>query len=79
MQVSCSKSVKLKGGFYYTVRSARDDYVCFFCNRIIPRGGIYVEERFASVVRRYHYECINKTVNRIRAVEAPSGIVLCVD
>jgi hypothetical protein len=78
--VKCGKRVHLRGGFYYAVRRARDDYPCFFCDRIIPRRAIYVEERsLGNVVRRYHYECFNKVIpHRLKAVESPSGVVLCV-
>lgn len=81
MRAECSKSVKLPGGFTYTVREARDDYECFFCSRVIPRGAVYVEERFSTVVRRYHYECFNRVVEGtsagVRVVESPSGVVIC--
>jgi len=80
IRVECGKSVKLYGGFSYTVRTARDNYRCFFCGGIIPRGGVHVEERFASVVRRYHYECLNRVLGgRVRAVETPAGVLLCRD
>jgi hypothetical protein len=79
VRVSCGKRVVLKGGFTYTVREARDNYTCFFCGGVIPKRGVYVEEKFASVTRKYHYECINRVVNRIRAVESLSGVVLCVE
>jgi hypothetical protein len=77
--VKCSKRVHLRGGFYYTVRTARDDYMCFHCSRLIPHGSIYVEERsLGNVVRRYHYECFNKVIpHRLKAVETPSGVVIC--
>ena len=81
MRVECSKSVRLPGGFTYTVRKARDDYPCFFCGSTIRRGTLYVEERFASVARRYHCECFNRVVEGtsagVRAVETPRGVVLC--
>jgi hypothetical protein len=81
MRVECSKSVRLRGGFTYTVREARDDYECFFCGKLIPRRGVYVEERFATVTRRYHYECFNRVVEGtsagVRAVESASGVVIC--
>lgn len=77
--MKCSKRVHLRGGFHYTVRKARDDYQCFHCGRIIPRRAVYVEERsLGNVVRRYHYECFNKVIpHRLKAVEAPSGVVIC--
>jgi hypothetical protein len=81
VRVECSKSVRLPGGFYYTVREARDNYPCFFCGGVIPKKSLYIEERFASVVRRYHYECFNRVVEGtsagVRAVESPRGVVLC--
>ena len=79
MRVECSKSVKLRGGFTYTVREARDDYQCFFCGREIHRGTLYVEERFSTVVRRYHYQCFNSITDRVKAVETFRGVVLCVE
>jgi len=77
--VKCGKQVKLKGGFAYTVRRARDDYPCFYCGLEIREDTEYVEERGMSrVVRRYHYKCFNKVMgHRVWAVEAPSGVVLC--
>jgi len=78
--VKCGKQVRLPGGFYYTVRKARDDYPCFFCSSTIHKGTLYVEERFASVARRYHYECFRKVVpHRLKVVETPSGVVLCAE
>jgi hypothetical protein len=80
VRVECSKSVRLPGGFTYTVREARDDYPCFFCGSTIHRGTLYVEERFASVVRRYHYQCFNNVMpHHIKAVETFRGVVLCVE
>jgi hypothetical protein len=78
-RVECSKQVKLPGGFTYTVREARDDYPCFFCGSTIHRGTLYVEERFARVTRRYHYQCFNKVTDRVKAVETFRGVVLCVE
>jgi len=77
--LACGRQVKLRGGFAYTVRRARDDYPCFYCGLEIRAGTEYVEERDMSrVVRRYHYKCFNKVIpHRLKAVEAPSGIVLC--
>jgi hypothetical protein len=76
--VECGKQVKLKGGFTYTVRKARDDYPCFYCNGVIAGGTVYVEERGPGLTRRYHYKCFNKVMgHRVWAVEAPSGIALC--
>jgi hypothetical protein len=78
--VKCGKQVRLPGGFYYTVREARDDYPCFFCGHAIPKRALYVEERFASVVRRYHYECFKSVApHRLKVVEAPGGVVLCIE
>jgi len=81
VRVKCSKQIKLRGGFTYTVREARDDYQCFFCDREIHRGTLYVEERsMGRVVRRYHYQCFNNVVpHRIKAVETFRGVVLCVE
>jgi ribosomal protein L24E len=75
----CDKRIHLKGGFYYTVRRARDDYQCFFCGGAIPRGVLYVEERsLGNVVRRYHYKCFNKVMpHKLKTVEVPSGVVIC--
>ena len=77
--VSCGKQVKLKGGFTYTVRKARDDYPCFYCGKPIGAGTMYIEERiWNGIVRHYHYKCFNNVMKpRVWAVEAPSGIVLC--
>ena len=77
--MACGKQVKLRGGVTYTVRKARDDYPCFYCNGVIASGAIYVEERdMGGLVRRYHYKCFNKVMpHRVRAVEAPSGVALC--
>jgi hypothetical protein len=77
--VKCGKRVVLRGGFTYTVREARDNYTCFFCGGVIPRRALYVEERFSTVTRRYHYECVSRVVPRIKAIEALSGVVLCTD
>jgi hypothetical protein len=81
VRVECSKSVRLPGGFTYTVRKAGEDYECFFCGGAIPKKSLYVEERFAGVARRYHYECFNRVVEGtsagVRAVETPRGVVLC--
>ena len=80
MRVECSKQVKLRGGFTYTVREARDDYPCFFCGYTIHKGTLYVEERFARVTRRYHYQCFNKVIpHHVKAVETFSGVALCVE
>jgi len=80
VRVECSKSVRLPGGFTYTVREARDDYPCFFCGSTIRRGTLYVEERFARVTRRYHYQCFNKVIpHHVKAVETFRGVVLCVE
>lgn len=81
MGVKCSKSVRLPGGFTYTVRTARDDYPCFHCGRPIHSGTLYVEERFAGVARRYHYQCFNNVIpHHLRAVETVSGgVVLCLE
>jgi hypothetical protein len=75
----CSKQIKLKGGFTYTVRTARDDYPCFYCGKPIKAGTVYIEERILNgVVRRYHYKCLNNVMKpRVWAEEAPSGVVLC--
>jgi hypothetical protein len=77
--VKCSKRVYLKGGFYYTVRTARDDYPCFHCGRPIYRGTLYIEERsMSNIVRRYHCECFNRVIpHKLKAVESPSGVVIC--
>ena len=77
--MTCSKQIKLKGGFTYTVRKARDDYPCFYCGGAIRAGTVYVEERdLSGVVRRYHYKCFNNVMKpRVWAEEAPSGVVLC--
>jgi hypothetical protein len=77
--VKCGKRIYLKGGFTYNVRTARDDYKCFHCGRPIYSGSIYIEERsLGNVVRRYHYECFNHVIpHKLKAVEAPSGVVLC--
>jgi len=75
----CSKQARLRGGFTYTVRTARDKYECFYCGKPISAGTVYVEERdMSGVVRRYHYKCFNKVIpHKLRAEEAPSGVVLC--
>ena len=77
--MTCKKQIKLKGGFTYTVRKARDNYECFYCGKPIEIDKTYIEERiWNGIVRRYHYKCFNKVMSpRIWAVEAPSGVVLC--
>jgi hypothetical protein len=77
--MKCTKRTHLRGGFYYTIRTAKDDYTCFFCGRVIPRKAPYVEERsLGNIVRRYHYECFNRIIpHKLKAVESPSGVVLC--
>jgi hypothetical protein len=76
---ACSKQVKLRGLFVYTVRVARDLYLCFYCNKAINPGTIYVEERYPGVVRRYHYKCFNRVMqHKLVAVESASGVLLCV-
>jgi hypothetical protein len=77
--VKCSKRIYLKGGFTYTVRTARDDYTCFHCGRPIYSGALYVEERsMGGVVRRYHYQCFNYVIpHKLRAIETVSGVLLC--
>jgi hypothetical protein len=74
-----SKRIYLKGGFYYAVKTARDDYQCSYCGGQIRARTIYVEERSMwGVVRRYHYECFNNVIpHKLKAVEAPSGVVIC--
>jgi 5-methylcytosine-specific restriction endonuclease McrA len=42
--MNCSKQIKLKGGFTYTVRKARDNYECFYCGKPIRVDTIYIEE-----------------------------------
>jgi len=75
----CSKQARLKGGFQYTVRTARDDYECFYCGESINAGTVYIEERvWNGVVRRYHYKCFNNVMKpRVWAEETVSGVVLC--
>jgi hypothetical protein len=74
---TCGKVVKLRGGFYYALQTARRDYTCFYCGRAIPAGSVYVEERVAVVRRRYHTQCIEKAVPRVFYRETPSDGVLC--
>jgi hypothetical protein len=70
--------VRLRGGFTYTVRTARGDYTCFYCDEPIRAGTEYIEERGPGLTRRYHYKCFNKVMgHRVWAEEAPSGVVLC--
>lgn len=76
--MKCGKQIRLRGGFIYTVRRARDDYECFYCGMVIRADTEYVEERAPGLTRRYHYKCFNKVMgHRLWAVEAPSGVVLC--
>jgi hypothetical protein len=74
----CSKQIKLRGLFVYTVRTARDLYLCFYCNKAISPGAVYIEERFPGAVRRYHYKCFNRVMpHKLVAVETASGVLLC--
>jgi hypothetical protein len=74
---TCGRVVKLKGGFYYALATAQRDYTCFYCNKPIRAGSLYVEERAGIVRRRYHTQCVEKHVPRIFYRESPSGGVLC--
>ncbi|MEM0325812.1 MAG: hypothetical protein QW733_02100 [Desulfurococcaceae archaeon] len=76
----CGRSIKLKGGFFYTIRTARDVYECFHCLKPILKGELYIEERALNgVVRRYHTGCIGKAVPRITVkIDSVSGIELCI-
>ena len=78
--MKCGKKVYVVGGFFYTLRVARDAYKCFHCDRIIQPGALYVEERsIGGILRRYHAECFNKvTPHRLKVVECPSGVKICV-
>jgi site-specific DNA-cytosine methylase len=40
--MTCRKQVKLKGGFEYTVRTARKGYKCFYCGKPINAGTVYI-------------------------------------
>lgn len=78
---TCGKTIKLKGGFYYTVRSSRDDWKCHYCGQLIYKSRTYIEERnLGGVVLRYHVQCFNnRYIGLMKAVETPSGIQICLE
>jgi hypothetical protein len=75
--------VRAPGGWVYEVRRARAEYTCSYCGREIRPGDHYVVEYapFTGHSMKYHPPCFNRvfegTSLRVRALHAPSGVVLC--
>jgi len=65
---ACSRTVRLPGGYTYTVRTARVPHTCSRCRKSIAPGEVYVEERpFRSQPRRYHIRCFaTELAHRVR-------------
>lgn len=75
----CNKTIKLKGGFQYSIRISRGDYVCHQCGKAIRKSSIYVEERsIGGVVLRYHLVCFNHRYPHLMSIEeTPGGVRIC--
>jgi len=76
--VTCSKAVRLPGGFRYRVRRAVKGHRCYGCRGTIAAGEFYVEERpYRGQPRRYHARCFEAELgHRVRVVRAGGELCL---
>ena len=71
--MACRKKVELAGGFVVEVRSARKQYICFYCRKPIQPSEHYVVIRVirGGSADRYHLQCFNTLIpHRLRVVTA---------
>lgn len=74
----CGRSVKLPGGYTYSIVKSRGEYTCLYCGEPIRRGDYYVLEKAFGITRRYHVYCITRVVPRIvPLIHGSRGLLLC--
>ena len=76
--MTCSKAVRLPGGFRYRVRRAVKGHRCYGCRGTIAVGETYVEERpFMGSPRRYHTKCFEAAMgHRVKVVRVGGEVCL---
>jgi len=76
--VTCSRELRLPGGFYYRVRRAARGHRCSGCRGPIAVGELYVEERpYMGTPRRYHVRCFELELgHRVKVVGAGGELCL---